>query len=48
MIEKLREELYKFMEVFGTNDIRTIRKSEELDLEVNKEMHRKIGELKSA
>lgn len=48
MLEKLREELYKFMEVYGNNDIRTIRKSEELDLEVNKEMYRKTGALKSA
>lgn len=46
MLEKLRKELHEYIELYGRGDIRTIKKSEELDLEVNKEMYRKIGALK--
>lgn len=38
MLEKLRKELHDFIESYGFLDYRTIAKSQELDLEVNKDM----------
>ena len=37
MSEKLREELYKYIDLYGTLDPRTIKKSQELDEVLNKE-----------
>lgn len=41
MLEHLREEMYSFMELYGTTDKRTVAKSQQLDLEILKYM--KIG-----
>ena len=48
MLEKLRAELHEFISNYGFEDARTIRKSEELDIEVNKEMRNAILDLKAA
>lgn len=38
MIEKLREELHRFINKYGTLDARTIKKSQQLDRALNKAM----------
>lgn len=41
MLEKVREELILYIEKYGLGDIRTVRKSQELDLLIVKEMGEK-------
>jgi hypothetical protein len=41
MSEKIREDLYKHIEMFGTSDERTIKKSQELDIALNIEFRQK-------
>ena len=48
LLEKLRAELHEFIAKYGFGDARTIRKSEELDIEVNKEMRNAILDIKAA
>jgi hypothetical protein len=38
MLDKLKQELYEYIELYGIQDPRTISKSQELDLEVVKVM----------
>lgn len=42
-MERLREELCKVIEQYGINDLRTIQKSQELDILVNKDMKLNSG-----
>lgn len=48
MLEKLRDELHRCIRLYGELDPRTISKSQELDIEVNKEMYKRLAALKSA
>lgn len=43
MLDKLREELYKLINKYGTSDARVVRKSQELDILVNKDMKQFIA-----
>ncbi|ERI92137.1 hypothetical protein HMPREF1982_02678 [Clostridiales bacterium oral taxon 876 str. F0540] len=38
MVDKLKIELYEYIQLYGLVDERTVVKSQELDLEINKEM----------
>lgn len=47
MLEKLRGEMHQYIEKYGLLDTRTITKSQELDLEVNKNMQSRTIPLKT-
>lgn len=43
MLEKLRKELHEYINSFGLNDPRTVKKSQELDIEIVKSMGGEIS-----